>query len=129
MFWEPGHCYVYLIYGMHYCFNIVTEKRDFGAAVLVRALEPIDGVALMHKRRKQSDQRSLTNGPGKLCQALGIDKGFLGEHLLQSTKIRLERDVTYPASSIAVRTRIGISQATDLPWRFYVKNNPFVSRK
>ncbi len=118
-----GHLYVYFIYGMVWCLNFTTERDGVGA-VLIRALEPLRGVPLMHERRGTDDRRLLTSGPGRLCQALAIDGSFNGRPLGQGLKLRAgEHDLP-----VACGPRIGISRATDLPWRFYAVGNPFVSR-
>lgn len=129
MFLEGGRCYVYFIYGMHHCVNVVTEPEGSGAAVLIRALEPIEGIEIMKRRRGVKNLRELTNGPGKICQALGIDKKMLGQHFLSSTAIRLESYRRIPGAMIGQSTRIGISKSKHLPWRFYIKGNAWVSRK
>jgi len=131
MFGEGGFCYVYFIYGMYYCVNVVTEKAGFGSAVLIRALEPLEGLETMKKRRKlkrETSGFSLTNGPGKLCQALAIDKGLNGENLLKSAKINLTPFKNFSNSKIGVSHRIGISKSKELPWRFFLKDNEYVSK-
>lgn len=128
MFWAGGHCYVYFIYGMHHCVNVVTEGEDTGSAVLIRALEPIDGIATMRERRGNVALESLTNGPGKLCQALGIDRTLCGEFLPTSKLIRIEPHQRISRSKIGASKRIGISQSKSLPWRFFLRGNPYVSR-
>lgn len=127
MFERPGTCYVYLIYGMHYCVNISSGAKDIGEAVLIRALEPTEGIELMQKRRKTNDLKNLCSGPAKLVQAMGItlDFNFLTLdseefHCLESTNNDF---------SIVTTTRIGITQGADLPCRFYIEGNKFVSRK
>lgn len=127
MYLEAGRCYVYFIYGCHYCVNVVTERPGIAAAVLVRALEPLDGVETMRSRRGAVDQRSLTNGPGKLCRALGIDRRFNGEDLTASSLIQLRPNIAPPSSSVRCTPRIGISKSKDLLWRFYVQESPFVT--
>ncbi len=127
MFWEGGHCYVYLIYGMHHCVNVVTGSEGEGSAVLIRALEPLDGLALMRRRRQVSNDRLLTNGPGKLCQALGIDLRAQGQDLRSSALIRLAPYLSVRSSDCVASERIGISRSQDLPWRFFIRGNPWVS--
>ena len=127
MFREGGHCYVYFIYGMHYCVNVVAESEGVGAAVLIRAVEPLDGVPLMKKRRGVAGL-GLTNGPAKLCEAFGIDQGVLGEHLSRSKEISVRPFRKVPDAQVEVSRRIGISKAKTLPWRFTVRGNPWVSR-
>ncbi|MCW3491172.1 DNA-3-methyladenine glycosylase [Dethiobacter alkaliphilus] len=127
MFGEAGYAYVYLIYGIYYCFNVVTAPPGEGEAVLVRALEPVYGLELMAQRRKTQVKRQLTSGPGKLCQAMAIDK-TLNEADLTAGPLFLADDGEEPGEIITT-TRIGISVAEDLPLRFYVSGNPYVSRK
>ncbi|NMC63793.1 MAG: DNA-3-methyladenine glycosylase [SAR324 cluster bacterium] len=128
MFEEAGLCYVYFTYGMHYCVNVVTGDKGKGAAVLIRALEPLEGIEIMKRRRGQSKLENLCNGPAKLCQALGIDKKMLGEDLRSSEIIRIEAYKGFPDSEIVTSKRIGITKSKDLEWRFYLKGNLFVSK-
>ena len=128
MFGPPGHLYVYFTYGMHYCCNIVVGNEGYGAAVLIRAVELIgDDEAVLKKRRNGRTGIELTNGPAKLCQALGIDRRMNG-HDLHKVPLRL---VMQPGltNGVIVTTRVGISQAKDVPWRFYLKDNRYVSVK
>jgi len=127
MFEKAGTSYVYFTYGMHYCFNIVTEKEGIGEAVLIRALEPIEGIELMKQRRKQEDISQLCNGPAKLVQAMGITKDHNNISLQEKPLYIEERKKE--KFSIAKKPRIGISLAKSKPFRFYIKGNPFVSRK
>lgn len=126
MFGDPGYAYVYLTYGMHHCLNFVTEKKGFPAAVLIRALEPADGIEIMKKRRKVEDLENLTNGPAKLCQALGIDRTLNGADLCSDT-IYVEDRGDKP-TNIVSSSRIGIKEGKDKKWRFYIANNEFVSK-
>ncbi|SCY01528.1 DNA-3-methyladenine glycosylase [Alkaliphilus peptidifermentans] len=137
MFGPPGYAYVYLIYGMYYCLNIVTEAAGESAAVLIRAVEPISGVEEMSIRRykKTIDQlnrkeiSNLTSGPGKLCMALGINKSHNGMDMCGDSIY-----LTYGSDEeheIVTSKRINIDyaeEAVDYPWRFYIKDNPFVSK-
>ncbi|HKP11695.1 MAG TPA: DNA-3-methyladenine glycosylase [Blastocatellia bacterium] len=118
-----GHVYVYLIYGMHYCLNITTERRGVGA-VLIRAAEPTRGLDEMSRRRGTSNVRQLASGPGRLCAAFGIDLAMNGRPLGRDIHI-LRREAEPP---ISASPRIGITRATDLDWRFYETGSPFVSR-
>jgi DNA-3-methyladenine glycosylase len=122
---------VYFVYGMHYLFNVVTNVEDIPHAVLVRALEPIEGLALMRRRRRAPSDRELTNGPGKLCQALGIDRALDAADLL-GPRVWIEwRERPVPLSAIARGPRVGIDYAgqwATMPWRFWIRGNPFVSR-
>jgi DNA-3-methyladenine glycosylase len=126
MFGPAGHLYVYFTYGMHYCCNIVVGEVGYGAAVLVRAVEPLTGENVLAKRRGGKSGIELTNGPAKLCQALGIDRRLNG-HDLHAAPLRLimQPPVT---GGVTTTTRIGITQAKDVPWRFYVKSSAYVSR-
>lgn len=124
MFGPPGYLYVYFTYGMHYCCNIVVEEAGHGAAVLIRAIEPLEGIDFMEQRRNRTGTE-LTNGPAKLCQAFAIGKEQNGADLSDG-EVRLVVDDT-PAD-VVTSPRIGISREADMPWRFYVRDNPFVSR-
>lgn len=130
MFGAAGHLYVYFTYGMHYCCNIVADQDGHGAAVLIRALEPITGKAEMAELRGRGGHE-LTNGPAKLCQALSIDRRLNG-HDLRRGPLRLivpdGDQPIYNTEDIVQTTRIGISQGQDVPWRFYVRGNPWVSK-
>jgi DNA-3-methyladenine glycosylase len=124
----PGTAYVYFIYGMYWCFNAVTRKEGLPSAVLVRALEPLTGVPLMRRRRTRAkSDRDLTNGPGKLCTALGIGQDFNGVSLQRGPLvIRTGRE--YHGAEVAVTNRIGITRSADWPLWWMVKGNSFVSR-
>lgn len=126
MFGQAGLLYVYFIYGMHYCCNIVTGPSGYGAAVLIRAVEPIKGQQFMEQQRIGRGGIELTNGPAKLCQALAIDRTLNG-HNLRQPPLKLITKTPLKPSQIIQTTRIGISQAKDKPWRFYIKSNPYVS--
>jgi DNA-3-methyladenine glycosylase len=117
-----GHVYVYFIYGMYYCLNFTTDQKGPGA-VLIRAVEPTRGIDLMKRRRGTDDVRRLASGPGRLCEAFGIDLRFNGESIGQRIKVKA-RD---RQPSVACSRRIGISKATDLDWRFYESGSHFVS--
>ncbi len=131
MFGPPGHAYVYFTYGLHMMLNVVCAPKGTGEAVLIRALEPLDGIQTMRAHRRNiANVHQLTNGPGKLAQALAVtvaqDNG---------------KDVTDPAGDLIIAshdfgpinivetTRIGISQGKDSPWRFYIRGNRYVSRR
>jgi len=115
MFGPPGRLYVYLSYGIHRCANVVTGAEGDGQAVLIRAIEPLAGVEVMLLRRGRTP---LANGPGKLCQALGIGLGDNGAVLCGPGPIRLLDDGTEPPSEPIVGPRVGITKAVDTPWRF-----------
>lgn len=125
-----GYSYVYLIYGMHYCFNIVTNIMDRPEAVLIRALQPVDGIEEMLKKRKCKRVEDTCNGPGKLCTALNITNEEYGKDLCGSD-LFLEDGNVYLKEEIGVSPRINIDYAgesKDLLWRYYVKNNKYVSK-
>ncbi len=128
LFGPPGVSYVYLIYGMHWCFNAVTRETGHGSAVLIRALEPFDGIALMRERRKYPQRdRDLCNGPGKLCQALGITRAHDGVSLSNSP-LTIRRGERVPDEAVVVTPRIGITRAAAWPLRFFVEGSAHVSR-
>jgi len=127
MFGPAGFLYVYFTYGMHYCCNIVTGPPGHGSAVLIRALEPESGEELMSQNRHGLSGQQLTNGPAKLCQALSIDRALNGHDLTRSP-LRLELGQPLKQTEIAQTTRIGITKAIDVSWRFYVVGNPYVSK-
>jgi DNA-3-methyladenine glycosylase len=133
MFGEPGHAYVYFTYGMHYCINVVTEPKGSGTAVLIRAIEPDEGIEVMRRNRKhryhpgEVPDKELTNGPSKLCQALAIDKRLNRDDLL-SNQLWLEQGRQIPNGRIAKTARIGIRQGREHHWRFYSKDSAYVSR-
>lgn len=128
MFEAGGRLYVYFTYGMHYCLNIVVGQKGVGEAVLIRAAEPIDGVEIMQTNRVMRDIFNLTNGPGKLAQALGIRDTSLSGEILNKSSIYLEPGELIAKNQIASAPRVGIRHAADLPWRFYIKDNQFVSK-
>ena len=124
MFGKPGHAYVYFTYGMHYLLNLVTEEEENPCAVLIRALWPLTGIEEMEARRKRKG-KDLTNGPAKLCQALGIDKSFNGWDLTIGEELWVENYRKIPAKSVMTTPRIGIDYAKkqhrDALWRFVIK--------
>jgi DNA-3-methyladenine glycosylase len=127
MFGPAGRLYVYFTYGMHYCCNVVTGPEGYGSAVLVRAVEPLDGEDIMSANRRTTAGTNITNGPAKLCQALAIDKAWNG-HDLRQAPLRLIIRPSLAPDAIVQATRIGISQAKDQAWRYYIKGNPYVSK-
>ena len=127
LYGPPGTSYVYFIYGMYWCFNAVTREEGLPSAVLVRALEPLDGITLMHERRPRiRNAVDLTNGPGKLCAALGIGGSMSGKSL-QRKPLRIREGEQVPDESVEVTTRVGITRSADWPLRWLVKGNRFVS--
>jgi len=137
MFGPPGHAYVYFTYGMHWMLNVVTEAEGFPAAVLLRALQPVEGIetirALRQSRGRPRSDRELTSGPARLTQALAIDQSFNGADLVTGDSLWLEPGDPVPDVLVARGPRIGIRYAAQAdqqaPWRFWVRNNPYVSRR
>ncbi|OGU75806.1 MAG: 3-methyladenine DNA glycosylase [Ignavibacteria bacterium RBG_16_34_14] len=134
MFNEGGYFYVYFTYGAHFCCNVVTGKKDHGTAVLIRAVEPLAGIKRMSLNRfnkillSEKEKLNLTNGPGKVCEAFGITKGHYGIDLTGERIFILDRP-KLKSSQIEISKRIGIKKSVELPWRFYIKDNPYVSKK
>jgi DNA-3-methyladenine glycosylase len=134
MFNEGGYFYVYFTYGAHYCCNVVTGKKNHGTAVLIRALEPVKGLKKMAKNRfgrdllNEKERINLTSGPGKVCQAMGINKSHYGADLTDGAIFILDSR-KIQKHMIVVTKRVGIKKSMELPWRFYIKDNPYVSRK
>jgi len=125
MFGPPGYAYVYRSYGIHWCLNFVCEAEGSASAVLIRALEPVAGIAAMQRRRGLSDERGLCSGPGKLCEALGVTIRHNGLPLDRPPfELRARREV--PETAVGVR--IGISKAVNHPWRFGLKGSRFLSK-
>jgi DNA-3-methyladenine glycosylase len=125
MFGPPGVAYVYRSYGIHWCLNFVCEKEGSASAVLIRALEPLDGIAAMRRRRGVAEERQLCSGPGKLCEAMGVTIEFNGLALDRSPfELRERRE----KPDIVVGPRIGITKAVDEPWRYGLKGSRFLSK-
>jgi len=134
MFGEAGFWYIYLIYGFYNCLNVVTEGKDYPAAVLIRALEPLEGIEQMKINRKTEKSENLTNGPGKLCQALEIDKKLNQTNLFEknSKLFIVDSGIKISPRQIKKAKRVGVDYAgkwKDKLLRFYIKDNPFVSKK
>ncbi len=131
MFGPPGHAYVYFTYGLHMMLNVVCAPEGIAEAVLIRALEPVEGVDTMRENRGGlGDTRQLTNGPGKLAQALALTR--LSHDGIDVTDPQSELLILaneYPPFGMVTTTRIGITQGVDLPWRYYVSGNRYVSRR
>lgn len=125
MFGPAGHAYVYRSYGLHWCLNAVCGAEPCGSAVLIRALEPVAGLALMRERRGVPDPRQLCRGPGRLCQALGVT-GALNGHPLDQPPFAVEERPDEP--DIAVGRRVGITRGVETPWRFGLAGSAFLSR-
>jgi DNA-3-methyladenine glycosylase len=131
MYRQGGVAYVYFVYGMYYQFNVVCNVTDIPHAILVRALEPVEGIELMRERRHQHPDHNLTNGPGKLCIALNIDRALDGADLL-GDRVWIEEYQSVSPRRIARGPRIGIDYAEewiDKPWRFWIRKNSYVSRR
>lgn len=126
MYGPPGFAYIYFIYGMYYCLNVVTERVDFPAAVLIRALEPLEGIEWMMKNRKKERISEIASGPGKLCQALALDRKLNGTDFC-GNELFIVKGEAVPEEQIVADRRVGISSGQHRPWRFYLKNNPHVS--
>lgn len=144
MFGDPGHAYIYFTYGMYYMFNITTAPIGVGEAVLIRALEPVEGVDIMFERRKipkekKNALKELCSGPAKLVLALGITSALYGHNMTKKPLYILSRDHfrqtkkqennKTQAFEVITTTRIGISAGAELPLRFYIKDNEFISKK
>lgn len=125
MFGPAGHAYVYKIYGLHHCVNVVTEPAGRGSAVLIRALEPVAGIAAMEASRGVKD---LTNGPGRLCQALAIDASLNDVDLTRPGPLYLLKPGASRDEAIATSPRIGITQGAEFPWRFFYPHSRWISK-
>ncbi len=126
MFGPAGHAYVYFTMGAHFCLNITTEHKGTPAAVLIRAIEPVEGIGVMERNRGRDDLTRLADGPGKLTKALGIDRELNGEDIVNSTKLFLERNAM--PRKILASSRVGISAGKSFKWRFYIEGSEFVSK-
>lgn len=126
MFMGPGFVYVYLIYGLYHCLNFTTAPIEKPEAVLIRALEPVIGIDIMKKNRQKENLKDLCSGPGKLTQALGVNLDVDGTKV--GDKVILKTGFKVTKNEIKATPRIGISQAKDLPWRFIIKDNDFISK-
>jgi DNA-3-methyladenine glycosylase len=131
MYGPPGHGYVYLIYGIHHCLNVVTEREGYPAAVLVRAMEPLEGIEEMRIRRGNRPDVQLTSGPARLCQALDIDRRFDGIDLcVPGALLFFEEGASIPGRAVVTGPRVGVrgdEVAVAIPWRFYVRDSQYVS--
>ncbi len=134
MFGQGGFLYVYFTYGAHFCCNVVTGKQGEGSAVLIRAIEPVKGIKRMSINRYGTDllndmkKYNLTNGPGKACSAFEINSSDNGMDLTGDIIFILNAALK-PGEKVITSTRIGITRSVQLPWRFFIKDNPFVSKK
>jgi DNA-3-methyladenine glycosylase len=127
MFGPAGHLYVYFTYGMHYCMNVVVGLEGYGAGVLIRAVQPVEGEELLASMRSKSGIE-LTNGPAKLCQALDVDKRMNG-HDLTKSPLTLHLNDPLSAANIQVTPRIGITKAIDMMWRYCEADNTYLSQR
>jgi DNA-3-methyladenine glycosylase len=128
MFGPPGHLYVYFIYGMHFCMNVVTGAHGHGSAVLLRAGEPLEGLQAMARLRGRGELRDLCRGPARWAQAFGVDRTLDGADLVGGAEIWLERGRAVPAERIERTPRVGIRKAAEQPWRFVERGSGWVSR-
>lgn len=129
MFGDAGHGYIYFTYGMHHCFNVVTNAEGVGEAVLIRALEPVEGIEAMYAlRAKARRDADLLSGPGKICQAFSLTRSESGVDLIESDTIYLEKGAVKKNEQVGISARIGLTLATDKPWRFFIKGNPYISK-
>jgi DNA-3-methyladenine glycosylase len=128
MFGEAGHAYVYFTYGNHYCLNVTTQEVGTPGAVLIRAIEPLEGLRAMRRLRPKVPNSNLTNGPGKLTKALGIDKS-LNEIDMTKRGLLFIAESDQAQFDLGKSARVGISQGTELLWRFYIAGNPYVSKR
>lgn len=127
LFEAPGTAYVYLNYGMYWLLNVVTEREGVGAAVLIRGVEPREGLDFMRAQRPKARRpRDLTNGPGKLGMAFGLDDRHHGRPMT-APPLYIARPETVPSYAVDTSSRIGISRGVDLQWRYFVPGNPYVS--
>lgn len=127
-----GHAYVFFVYGMYFQLNVVLGPVEHPHVLLVRGIEPVEGIEVMRARRGEMKDTNLTSGPGKLCLALGIDRAFNSEDLVDGNRMWVEEHRSFTEGEIAIGKRIGIDYAgedADLPWRFWVKENRYVSKR
>lgn len=127
MFGPPGHLYVYFTYGMHFCLNVVVGRDGEGAAVLLRAARPLEGMPEMAMRRGTTDVRRLCSGPARLAQAFGVERAANGLDLVRGGEMWLLEGDPVPPAAIARTTRVGVRVGTDRRWRYLVRDDPFVS--
>jgi DNA-3-methyladenine glycosylase len=129
MFGPPGYLYVYFTYGMHYCMNVVTGREGEGSAVLLRAAEPLEGVEEMARRRGVANPRLLLAGPARMCEAFGVSWEHNGLDLADGGAMHLERGDRVRGDRVVAGPRVGITAAVDQPWRFVVRDSPYLSRR
>lgn len=129
MFGPAGHAYVYFTYGMHYCLNVTTEPTGNPGAVLIRAAQPTSAIEQMKKRRRTDQLRDLANGPAKLTQAFAVSRSLNGHDLTLGKKLFIVKGDSVEPLDIASTSRIGIRVGLEKPWRFFIRENPFVSKQ
>jgi len=127
MFGRPGHLYVYFVYGMHFCMNVVVGRAGEGTAVLLRAAEPLEGLGEMRARRGREPVRELCSGPARLCQALGVDRSLDGADLVGGIDVWVEEGVPISPDEIATGSRVGIRVGVEREWRYLIRDDPFMS--
>jgi DNA-3-methyladenine glycosylase len=128
MYGPPGHAYVYFTYGMHWMLNFVVERQGFPAAILIRAIQPVEGVEIMARRRGSQPQARWTDGPAKICQALNVDKGLNGTDLCNlQAELFVEWDQPIPEESVTIGPRVGLNSVPEpwksIPWRFLAQTD------
>lgn len=128
MFGEPGHAYIYFTYGNHYCLNVTTQPTGKAGAILIRAVEPLEGIMTMRQLRSGVTDLQLTNGPGKLTKALDIDRSLNEIDLTSTGRLYITKPVHEEQVEVCRSSRIGITMGKERLWRFYIKSNPYVSR-
>jgi DNA-3-methyladenine glycosylase len=128
MFGPPGTAYIHLNFGVHWCLNVVVRREGFPAAVLIRALEPVEGLETIRRRRPGRPDRQLTSGPAKLTQALAIPPS-LQRHLLTEPPLFVAAGEPVPTGALVRTTRVGVTKGTEKKWRFYDRRSAWVSRK
>lgn len=132
MFAPGGHAYVYFIYGMYWCLNVVTERKDYPSAVLIRAGEPLQGITYMQQARRQKAVTNLISGPGKLCQAMQIDRLLNGADVVTSKRLYIVDDgFKVRKADVGQSPRIGVAYAGEhalRPWRYYIASSPYISK-
>ena len=126
MFGPAGYAYVYFTMGAHFCLNVTTEEEGTAAAVLLRAIQPLEGAEMMKENRRVQEVTRLASGPGNLTRALGVDRALNGEDMVTSSRLFIEKGTMQ--DKIGVSSRVGIRSGLSLRWRFFAEGNPFVSR-
>ena len=129
MFGPPGHLYVYFTYGMHFCMNAVTGTDGEGSAVLLRAVEPLEGLNVMAVHRRTENPRLLCAGPGRLCEAFAVGRGHNGTDLVTGDVLHVERGRPVPDEDVAAGPRVGVNVAIEQPWRFVEVGSHYLSRR